>query len=35
MERLRREWTYLTRFGSTWSSVYRWMFSYDPVTHWR
>ncbi len=35
IERLRREWAYLTRFGSTWSSVYRWMFSYDPVTHWR
>ena len=35
MERLKRQLTYLTRFGWTPSSAYKWMFEYDPVTHWR
>jgi salicylate hydroxylase len=35
IERLKRQWTYLTRFGSTPGSAYRWMFAYDPVTHWQ
>lgn len=33
--RLKRQWTYLTRFGFTPASAYRWMFDYDPVTQWR
>jgi salicylate hydroxylase len=34
-EKLRREWTYLTRFGSTYAQVYQWIFQYDPVADWR
>lgn len=35
IERLKRQWAYLTRFGSTPGGAYRWMFEYDPVAHWR
>jgi salicylate hydroxylase len=34
-DRLRREFVFLTRHGSTTGSVYRWIFGYDPVTQWR
>jgi salicylate hydroxylase len=34
-DRLRREYVFLTRYGSTTSGVYRWIFGYDPVTQWR
>jgi len=35
IDRLKRQWTYLTRFGSTPGSAYRWMFEYDPVARWQ
>jgi salicylate hydroxylase len=34
-DRLRREFVFVTRHGSTTGSVYRWIFGYDPVTQWR
>ena len=34
-DRLRREFAFVTRFGSTTSGVYRWIFGYDPVAQWR
>jgi salicylate hydroxylase len=34
-DRLRREFVFVTRHGSTTSGVYRWIFGYDPVTQWR
>ena len=34
-QRLRREWTYLTRFGKTTPKVYQWIFGFDPVANWR
>jgi len=34
-DRLRREFVFLTRHGTTTSGVYRWIFGYDPVTQWR
>jgi salicylate hydroxylase len=33
-DRLRREYVFLTRHGSTTSGVYRWIFGYDPVAQW-
>jgi hypothetical protein len=35
IDRLKRQWTYLIRFGSTPGSAYRWMFEYDPVARWQ
>ncbi len=34
LRRLKRDLTYLARFGSTHASAYRWIFDYDPVTQW-
>jgi salicylate hydroxylase len=34
-DRLRREFVFLTRHGSTTGGVYRWIFGYDPVAQWR
>ena len=34
-DRMRREFAFVTRHGSTTSGVYRWIFGYDPVTQWR
>ena len=34
-DRLRREFIFVTRHGSTTSGIYRWIFGYDPVTQWR
>jgi salicylate hydroxylase len=34
-DRMHREFAFLTRFGSTTSGVYRWIFGYDPVAQWR
>jgi salicylate hydroxylase len=34
-DRLRREYAFVTRHGSTTSGVYRWIFGYDPVSQWR
>ena len=34
-DRMRREFAFLTRHGSTTSGIYRWIFGYDPVTQWR
>lgn len=34
-DRLRREFVFVTRHGSTTGGVYRWIFGYDPVTQWR
>ena len=34
-ERLRREFAYVTRFGSHTGGIYRWIFGYDPVKAWR
>jgi 2-polyprenyl-6-methoxyphenol hydroxylase-like FAD-dependent oxidoreductase len=34
-DRLRREYVFLTRHGSTTAGVYRWIFGYDPVAQWR
>jgi salicylate hydroxylase len=31
LERLRREWTYLTRFGTTTPGIYRSIFAHDPT----
>ncbi len=31
---LKREWTYLTRHGTTQAAAYKWIFGYDPVTQW-
>jgi salicylate hydroxylase len=33
-DRLRREYVFLARHGSTTSGVYRWIFGYDPVAQW-
>jgi salicylate hydroxylase len=35
VERLKRQWAYVTRFRMTPAQVYRWIFDYDPVTQWR
>lgn len=34
-DRLRREFVFVTRFGSTTSGIYRWIYGYDPVAQWR
>ena len=34
-DRMRREFAFVTRHGSTTSGIYRWIFGYDPVTQWR
>jgi hypothetical protein len=34
-DRLRREFAFMTRYGSTTNGVYRWIFGYDPVAQWR
>ena len=34
-DRLRREFAFVTRHGSTTGGVYRWIFGYDPVAQWR
>ncbi len=34
-DRLRREYAFVTRHGSTTGGVYRWIFGYDPVTQWQ
>jgi salicylate hydroxylase len=34
-DRLRRQWTFITRHGLTTGGVYRWIFSYDPVSQWQ
>jgi salicylate hydroxylase len=34
VQRLKRQWTYLTRHGITQAQAYRWIFEYDPVTQW-
>ncbi len=34
-DQLRREWTFLTRHGSTTKGVYRWIYGYDPIAQWR
>jgi salicylate hydroxylase len=34
-DRMRREFVFLTRHGSTTGGVYRWIFGYDPVAEWR
>ena len=34
-DRLRREFAFVTRHGTTTSGIYRWIFGYDPVTEWR
>jgi salicylate hydroxylase len=34
-DRLRREYAFMTRHGSTTSGVYHWIFGYDPVAQWR
>jgi salicylate hydroxylase len=34
-DRLRREYVFLRRHGSTTAGVYRWIFGYDPVAEWR
>jgi salicylate hydroxylase len=34
-DRLRREYVFMTRHGSTTGGVYRWIFGYDPVAQWR
>jgi salicylate hydroxylase len=34
-DRMRREYVFLTRHGSTTAGVYRWIFGYDPVAQWR
>jgi salicylate hydroxylase len=34
-DRLRREYVFMTRHGSTTGGVYRWLFGYDPVAQWR
>lgn len=33
-DRLRREFVFVTRFGSTTGGIYRWIYGYDPVTQW-
>ncbi len=35
VQRLRREWTYLTRFGLTTNHMYRWIYGFNPVDNWR
>ncbi len=35
LDRLRREWVYLRKYGTTTKSVYKNIFSYDPVASWR
>ncbi len=34
-DRLRREYVFMTRHGSTTGGVYRWIFGYDPIAQWR
>jgi len=34
-QRLRREWTYLSRFGLTTRAMYKWIYGFDPVNSWR
>ncbi len=34
-DRLRREWMYLTRFGTLTPGVHRWIYGYDPRSAWR
>jgi 2-polyprenyl-6-methoxyphenol hydroxylase-like FAD-dependent oxidoreductase len=34
-ERLHRELVFMSRYGSTTSGVYRWIFGYDPVAQWQ
>jgi salicylate hydroxylase len=34
-DRLRREYVFLTKHGSTTAGVYRWIFGYDPVAQWQ
>jgi len=31
IQRLRREWVYLTKFGTTTPSIYRWIFGFNPT----
>ncbi len=35
LDRLRREWVYLTKYGTTTASVYKNIFRYDPVGQWQ
>jgi salicylate hydroxylase len=35
LERLHRELVFMSRYGSTTSGVYRWIFGYDPVAQWQ
>jgi salicylate hydroxylase len=35
LDRLRREWVYLTKYGTTTASIYQGIFGYDPVAEWR
>jgi 2-polyprenyl-6-methoxyphenol hydroxylase-like FAD-dependent oxidoreductase len=34
-ERLQREWTFVTRHGVTTRGVFRFLYSYDPVSQWQ
>jgi 2-polyprenyl-6-methoxyphenol hydroxylase-like FAD-dependent oxidoreductase len=34
-DRLRREWAFLTRHGTTTNGIYPWIFGYDPAVQWR
>jgi salicylate hydroxylase len=34
-DRLRREYVFLKRHGSTTGGIYRWIFGYDPIAQWR
>ncbi len=34
-DRLRREYVFLSRHGSTTGGIYRWIFGYDPIAQWR
>ena len=33
-DKLYREWTYVSRFGSTTPGIYQWIYGYDPVKNW-
>jgi salicylate hydroxylase len=34
-DRLRREFTFVTKHGATTGTIYRWIYGYDPVAQWR
>jgi salicylate hydroxylase len=34
-DRLRREFVFVTKFGSTTGAIYKWIYGYDPVTQWQ